>query len=487
MEYEAVIGLEVHSQLKTESKIFCGCSTQFGDAPNSNICPVCTGQPGVLPVLNRKVVELIVRTGLAARCKIAARSVFARKHYFYPDLPKNYQISQYEEPVCSRGSLDIDMTGTGGYRKKIGITRIHLEEDAGKLLHSIGSRAIDGSLVDYNRTGIPLMEIVSEPDLNTPDECYEYLVRLKQLLEYIDVSDCNMEEGKLRCDANISVRKKGERTLGVKAELKNMNSFKAVREAVEFEISRQIETLSSGGKITQETRLWNADDKVTEVMRTKEQAHDYRYFPEPDLVPLSLEKDYIDAIRASVGELPEEKRRRYMDEFKLSEYDAGVITSSKDMADYFESTLTSLSITTDESRKTAANYIISDIPGRLNKKGLGFVDSPIDPKNLADMILRITDGSISGKMAKTVLDEVFESGESVGSVIKEKGLKQITDAGEIEKFVDEAIRANPKAVQEFREGKERAIGALVGFVMKKTGGQANPQTVNKLLVEKMKK
>ncbi|MFH1283430.1 MAG: Asp-tRNA(Asn)/Glu-tRNA(Gln) amidotransferase subunit GatB [bacterium] len=486
MEFEPVIGLEVHAQLKTNSKIFCSCSTHFGEDPNSNICPVCTGQPGVLPVLNKRVVELIVKAGIAAHCSISPHSIFARKHYFYPDLPKNYQISQYEAPVCENGYLNIKINDK---TKKIGITRIHLEEDAGKLLHMIGSRVIEGSLVDFNRTGIPLIEIVSEPDINFPEECYEYLISLKQILEYMEISDCNMEEGKLRCDANISLRKKGDKKLGVKTELKNMNSFKAVKEAVFYEIERQREILSAGGTIVQETRLWSSDRKITETMRTKEEAHDYHYFPEPDLIPLELKEDFIKNVKLTIGELPKDKSDRFVKELGLSEYDAGVLTANRNIAAFFEKTLNHLdseNFALNEKAKMASNYLTSEILGRLNKAKLEISTSPINPENLAHLIGYLLRGDISNKIAKSVLDELFTTSKSVKEIIKEKGLKQITDSKILEKYILEAIQDNPQAVQQYLEGKEKALGALVGHIMKKTNGQANPQLINNLLKEKIR-
>lgn len=477
--YETVIGLEVHAQLKTESKIFCGCSTEYGAPPNTNVCPVCTGQPGVLPVLNKKAVEYLVKTGLALGCSINTRSLFARKQYFYPDLPKGYQISQYELPLAGRGSLEIEVEGQ---KKKIGIHRIHLEEDAGKLLHAIGSRELDYSLVDLNRACVPLMEIVSEADLRSPEEASQYLAALKNILEYLGVSDANMEEGKFRCDANISIRPVGQKELGTKAEIKNMNSLSGVRDALAYEAERQIELVQSGGKVVQETRLWDADSKTSRPMRTKEEAHDYRYFPEPDLVPLALDNNFIESLRASLPELPEARRTRFTEKLGLSPYDAAVLTADKALADYYEVALASAGAS---AAKTLANWASSELLGRLNAAGKAISGSPVPPENLGRLVVLIIDGTISGKIAKTVFDEMFSSGKAPDEIVKEKGLVQISDEGALAKYCEEAIAENPKAVEEFKSGKERAIGALVGAVMKKSRGQANPQLVNKILKDKL--
>jgi len=485
MAFETVIGLEVHAQLKTNSKIFCGCSTGYGAPPNVNICPVCTGQPGVLPVLNKKAVEYLARTALALGCRINRHSVFARKQYFYPDLPKNYQISQYELPLAEHGWLDIRI---GAAVKRIGIHRIHLEEDAGKLLHAIGSRELDYSLVDLNRTGIPLMEIVSEADLRSPDEAARYMSALKAILEYLDVSDANMEEGKFRCDANISVRPAGQKELGTKAELKNMNSISGVRDALEYEVRRQVEVVTSGGKIVQETRLWDADAGVSRSMRTKEEAHDYRYFPEPDLVPLELSDNFVEDIRAGLPELPEARKMRFISVFGLSEYDADVVTSTKSLAGFFEEAVREAlqeGFAPASTAKPIVNWVVTELLGRLNAAGKTISESPVIPKDLAGLVMLIQKDIISGKMAKTVFDEMFATGNKPDGIIKEKGLVQISDQLTIAKFCDEAIAENPKAVEEYRAGKERAVGAIVGTVMKKTKGQANPQLVNKILKEKL--
>ncbi|OQA91960.1 MAG: Aspartyl/glutamyl-tRNA(Asn/Gln) amidotransferase subunit B [Elusimicrobia bacterium ADurb.Bin231] len=477
MKYESVIGLEVHVQLKTKSKLFCTCDTGFGSEPNSHICPVCTGQPGTLPVLNKKALELTILTGLGLNCTISSDSIFARKNYFYPDLPKNYQISQYELPICEKGLLEIP---TSSGFKKIGITRIHLEEDAGKLVHEIGSNILDYSLVDYNRTGIPLMEIVSEPELNTPDEAYSYLSELKAILRYMKVSDCDMEKGFLRCDANISLRPRGETKYGSKVELKNLNSFKAVREALSYEEIRQERALESGERIIQETRLWDANTSTTISMRSKEQAHDYRYFPEPDLVPLKINADMINQIKSNLVEMPRARKNRFMKSFALSEYDAGVLTSDKPLADFFED-----AIKPAGEPKMTANWIINDLLGRLNTDNKSITESPVSAKQLAELIKIISDGTISGKIAKTVFNEMYATAKNPCDIVKEKGLVQIADNASIEKFVTEAINANPKAVAEYKSGKQQAIGSLIGYIMKKSGGKVNPKIANDILRKKI--
>ncbi|OGS44910.1 MAG: aspartyl/glutamyl-tRNA amidotransferase subunit B [Elusimicrobia bacterium RIFOXYD2_FULL_34_15] len=477
INYETVIGLEVHVHLKTKSKLFCGCSTEFGNEPNSNICPVCTGQPGVLPVLNKKAVEFGVLAGLAVDCKIAKHSIFARKNYFYPDLPKNYQVSQYEKPLCEKGSLEIK---TGDKTKKIGITRIHLEEDAGKLLHAIGSQELDYSLVDYNRTGIPLLEIVSEPDMSSPEEAYQYLTNLKAIIRYIGVSDCDMEKGSLRCDANVSIRPVGEKKLGVKVELKNMNSFKAIRDALIYEIKRQEEALNSGEKILQDSRLWDEKSGVTVSMRSKEQAHDYRYFPEPDLVPIEIDDSFLNEMKKNLVELPDTRKKRFIEKFGLSEYDAGVLISEKVLADYFENTLKIIN-----EPKLISNWMTTELLGKLNTENKEITSSPISEEYLAELIKLISNGTISGKIAKTVFEQMYKEGKSASEIVKSQGLVQISDEGAIEKFIDEVIAENQKAVEEYKSGKQQAIGALVGAVMKKSKGKANPKIVNEILKKKL--
>jgi len=484
--YEPVIGLEVHSHLKTRTKCFCSCPAEFGAAPNTNICPVCVGHPGVLPVLNERAVELLLRAALALNCRINKHSVFARKHYFYPDLPKNFQISQYELPLAEDGFVEIK-TDSGGL-KKIRIKRIHLEEDAGKLLHAVGSRELDHTLVDYNRAGFPLMEIVTEPDIASPQEAWEYLVTLKNILEYTEVSECNMEEGKFRCDANVSVRPVGERRLGTKTELKNMNSMKGVRDALGYEIERQTEILSSGGEVIQETRLWDADNLVTRPMRSKEEAHDYRYFPEPDLPPLDLSDEFIEKIRRELPELPDKKRERFIKEYQLSEYDVSVLTADKYLADYFEEGVRRLTDKSPQGYKLLANWVINEMLGRYNsaliEKKYRTYPEMISPGNLALLVNRISDGTISGKTARIVFDELVLAGSSQKSaddIIREKNLAQVSDESAITKICEEAIAENPRAVQEYKSGKERALGAVVGAVMKKSQGRANPSTVNTIL------
>ena len=480
MTLEPVIGLEVHVQLKTKSKLFCRCATTYGAEPNSNICPICCGHPGVLPLLNRDVVELVVRAGLGLGCKITRDSVFARKQYFYPDLPKAYQISQYDLPIVQNGTLAI--TGADGKTKTVRIHRIHLEEDAGKLLHAVGARELDYSLVDLNRAGIPLAECVSEPDLSTPEEAYAYLTALKQVFQYLDISDCDMEKGSLRCDANISLRPVGHKTLGTKAEIKNLNSFKAVKESLHYEIKRQHEVLNAQGRIIQETRLWDDARQVTVSMRSKEQAHDYRYFPEPDLVPIHVDDAFLDRIRQSLPELPDRKKQRFMNDLKLSDYDAGVLVASRELATYFE---TALDPAGAENAKPVCNWISTELLGRLNAAGKTIEESPITPKNLAGLVSLVQKGTISGKTAKDVFAEMFDTGGAPDGIVKAKGLLQVGDEATIAKWCDEAIAEMPKAVAEYQAGKERAIGSIVGLVMKKSQGKANPQLANQLLAKKL--
>ena len=483
-KYEVVIGLEVHSQIKTKTKIFCNCSTDFHSQPNTNICPVCTGQPGVLPVLNKHAVELIVRTGLALNCNINKKSVFARKQYFYPDLPKNYQISQYELPFCEHGKIDIIVDGQ---TKQIGITRIHLEEDAGKLIHDIGSRKLDYSLADYNRTGVPLMEIVSDPDIRSPKEAVAYLSALKNLIEYVEASDCNMEEGKFRCDANISIRPIGQKEFGTKAELKNMNSLSGVEDALTYEVERQIELVESGGRVIQETRTWDPNEKITKSMRSKENAHDYRYFPDPDLVPVNLDDEFINDIKKNIPELPKARRMRLINKLGLPEYDTDIIISDKQLADYYETAYNSALKGAKDCAKQVANWIITELLGKLNNSKLTIKESPISPENIGKLVILISKGTISGKIAKTIFEEMFKDNKDPETIVKEKGLVQISDAGEIVKVCQEAIAENVKIVADYKSGKKSAIGALVGAVMKKSKGKANPQMVNKTLTELLNK
>jgi aspartyl-tRNA(Asn)/glutamyl-tRNA(Gln) amidotransferase subunit B len=477
MKYEIVVGLEVHAELKTESKIFCGCSTHFGAEQNTNVCEVCLGMPGTLPVLNQRAVEFAIRAGLALNCEIATFSKFDRKNYYYPDLPKNYQISQYDLPVCTNGYLDVEVDGE---TKRIGITRIHLEEDAGKLVHPNTITTSSYAWVDYNRTGVPLVEIVSEPDIRTPEEARAYLTKLRSILEYCDVSDCKMEEGSLRCDANISLRPFGQTTLGTKAELKNMNSFKAVQKGLEYEAMRQEQVLEEGGRIRQETRTWDEAKGVTLSMRSKEQAHDYRYFPDPDLVPLEISRAQVEEIRQTLPELPEARKQRLIEQDGLPDYDAEVITASRAVAEYYDAVKQLVN-----DPKTIANWIMGDMMMQLNARNLSIVESPVSPAHLADMIQLLNKGTISGKIAKTVFDEMFESGKKPDEIVKEKGLVQISDESAIIAIVEEVLAANPQSVADYKAGKEKAIGFLVGQVMKQSKGRANPELANKLLKERL--
>jgi aspartyl-tRNA(Asn)/glutamyl-tRNA(Gln) amidotransferase subunit B len=475
MEYESVIGLEVHAQLKTKAKIFCGCSTEFGADPNHHTCPVCLGMPGVLPVLNREVVTFTIRTALALKCTINKVSRFARKNYFYPDLPKGYQISQYERPIAEHGYVSIDVEDG---ERRIGITRIHMEEDAGKNIH--GEKGDSRSYVDLNRTGVPLMEIVSEPDIRTPEEAGAYMRKLRSILRYLDVCDGNMEEGSLRCDANISLRPAGQQPLGVKAELKNMNSFKNVEKALEYEIRRQQQILADGGAIVQETRLWDADRGVTLSMRGKEEAHDYRYFPDPDLVPLQVDEDWIETVRTSLPELPDAKMARFMEEYDLPRYDAEVLTASRELSDYFEACNS-----VARSPKAVSNWIMGDILRECKGDDRGILSCPVTPEMLAEMIGRIDKGTISGKIAKTVFDEMFKSGKPPEQIVTEQNLVQVTDTGEIAALVEQVLADNPAQVEQYRQGKEKVFGFFVGQVMKASKGKANPAVVNKLLKERL--
>ncbi len=474
-KYETVIGLEVHAQLLTDSKIFCGCSTKFGADPNTQTCPVCTGMPGSLPVLNRKAVEFAIKTGLAMDCEISLFSRFARKNYFYPDLPKGYQISQYELPICERGHLDIK---TSEGTKRIGITRIHMEEDAGKNIHE---GAGPYSLVDLNRAGVPLMEIVSDPDLRSPEEASEYMRRLRTILRYIGVCDGNMEQGSLRCDANVSVRPRGQRELGVKVELKNMNSFRFVEKALEYEITRQTKAIEDGEKIIQETRLWDSAAGVTLSMRTKEEAHDYRYFPEPDLVPISVEKNWIEEIRKGLPELPGQKIERFIKEYQLPEYDSELLASEKPLAEWFEE-----AVKLGGNPKAASNWIMGELMRLLNEEGLSIEEKPaVKPAMLVEMIGLIENGTISGKIAKTVFEEMYKTGKQAKIVIEEKGLVQIADAGSLAPVIDEILARNPKEVERYKAGDEKLIGFFVGQVMRATKGKANPALLNELLKKKL--
>lgn len=478
MSYEAVIGLEIHSELKTNTKIFCGCATTFGAEQNTNVCPVCLGLPGVLPVVNKRVVEFAIKAGLALNCTINKFSKFDRKNYYYPDLPKNFQTSQYDLPIAEHGYVDIEVEGQ---TKRIRITRIHMEEDAGKLVHS-GNTIKDSSTsnVDYNRTGVPLIEIVSEPDISSAAEARAYMEKVKSILEYIDVSNCKMEEGNLRADVNVSLRPLGTTALGTKAEMKNINSFKAIEGALEYEIERQQEILDDGGHIVQETRTWDDAKGITLSMRTKEAAHDYRYLPEPDLVPIITTEEEIEAYRQGLPELPAARKERLTTQCGLSSYDADVITASRQTAEYFDAV-----IGAGADAKLAANWIMGDLSKNLNAEGLSITDSPVQAKALAALIDLISKGTISSKIAKTVFEEMWASGDEPEKIVKEKGLVQITDTKAIEAIVDAVIAANPKPVEDYKGGNEKSIGFLVGQVMKQSKGKANPGVVNQLLKEKL--
>ncbi len=478
MDYEVVIGLEVHTELKTNSKIFCGCSTRFGSDHNTNVCPVCLGLPGVLPVVNERVIEFAIRAGLALNCEILPFSKFDRKNYYYPDLPKNFQTSQYDLPIAVNGYLDIEVNGE---TKRIGITRIHMEEDAGKLVHS-GSSIInsDYAYVDYNRTGVPLLEIVSEPDLRSPEEAKAYLEKLKSILEYLDVSDCKMEEGSLRCDANVSLRPAGTIPFGTKAEIKNLNSFRSVQRGLEYEVIRQEDILEDGGRVIQETRSWDEVKGITVSMRSKEQAHDYRYFPEPDLVPIVVDPAKVEEIRKHLPELPDARQQRLMQEHGLSAYDAGVITASRAMAEYFDE-----AVENHGDAKSVANWLMGEFSKHLNNEGIAIQECKVTPKQLTDLLVLIEKGTISGKIAKTVFEEMWVTGKDAQVIVKEKGLVQISDTKEIEAIVDAVIAANPQSVEDYKAGKEKAIGFLVGQIMKQTKGRANPDMVNRLLKERL--
>ncbi len=470
MDFETVIGLEVHAQMLTDTKIFCNCSTKFGGAPNSHTCPVCLGMPGVLPVLNKKVVEYAMKMALATNCEINKSCEFARKNYFYPDLPKGYQISQYAYPLAEHGHVILDINGE---QKKIGITRIHMEEDAGKLVHDEHNPV---SYVDLNRTGVPLIEIVSEPDMRSSEEAADYLKRLHEILVYLEICDGNMEEGSFRCDANVSIRPKGQKEFGTRAELKNMNSFRNVQRALEYEIKRQQYLVENGGTVVQETRLWDDAQGATNSMRSKEEAHDYRYFPDPDLVPVFIDKIWIEEIKKDMPELPLAKRERFVKDYQIPAYDAGVLTSDKALANYYEEVVKLCS-----QPKAASNWVMGDVMRFLNEDKLDIRQCPITAKSLADMVRLIDEGAISGKMAKEIVGDMYKTGKSPQTIIEEKGMVQITDEGELIKTITSIIEANPGQAADYRGGKEKVFGFFVGLVMKATKGKANPQLVNELL------
>jgi len=474
MEFESVIGLEVHAQLKTKTKIFCACSTSFGAPPNTHTCPVCLGMPGVLPVLNKKVVEYTLRMALATHCEIAAESRFARKNYFYPDLPKGYQISQYELPIAQHGFVDIEVNGG---RRRIGITRIHMEEDAGKLGHD-PDRPV--SMVDFNRTGVPLIEIVSEPDLRLPEETGAYLKQLRSIVRYLEICDGNLEEGSFRCDANVSIRPKNTQPLGTRTELKNLNSFKHVAKALDYEIRRQKEVLMDGGQIVQETRLWDPDKNKTTSMRGKEEAHDYRYFPDPDLLPLVIDEEWIEKVKQNLPELPAAKKKRFMDQYELPAYDAELLTSDRELADYFEKCTREF-----PQPKTVSNWVMGSLLGLLNAQGKNIEDSPVSAVDLARLLALVEEGVLSGKIAKTVFDEMAQTAKPAAQIVEEKGLVQITDTGALVDVVLKIISNHPGEVQAYKNGKTKLLGFFVGQIMKETRGQANPKMVNELLKEKL--
>ena len=476
-KYEAVIGLEVHVQLATRTKIFCGCPTSFGAPPNTNVCPVCLGMPGALPVLSREAVEMAIKGSLALNCAVRDFSRFARKNYFYPDLPKGYQISQYDQPVAEHGFVEVVVDGR---HKRIGVTRVHMEDDAGKSIHDGFKDSDRYSYVDLNRAGTPLIEIVSEPDIRSSDEAYAYLTEVKQVMQFIGVSNCDMEKGQLRCDANVSVRLRGAPQLGTKAEVKNLNSFKFLKAALDYEIERQIKLIESGGKVVQETRLYNPDTGETVSMRSKEHAYDYRYFPEPDLLPLRVTTAWLARVHESMPELPASRRVRFVEQYGLREYDAEVLTATRAISDYFDRAAK----VSPDARMTA-NWIMGDLSAALKSDGLDFDQCPIQPEHLGALVALISSGQISGKIAKEVFPKMYSGGEAPGVIVEREGLKQISDAGAVERIVDEVLTANPKQVEQYRSGKTGVLGFLVGQVMKASRGQANPQAVNDLLRAKL--
>lgn len=476
-KYEPVIGLEVHVQLATKTKIFCGCAVEFGAPPNTHVCPVCLGLPGALPVLSRRAVELAISAALALRCEINPFSRFARKNYFYPDLPKGYQISQYDQPLAEHGYVDI-LPGDGP--KRIGVTRVHMEDDAGKSIHDGFKDSDRYTYVDLNRSGTPLIEIVSDPDMRSPDEAYAYLTEVKQMLQYIGVSDCDMEKGQLRCDANVSVRLRGAPKFGTKAEVKNLNSFRFLKMALEHEIERQVELIESGGKVVQETRLYNVETSKTVGMRSKEQAHDYRYFPEPDLVPLRVSEHWLHEVKSRLPELPADRRERFVREYGLREYDAQVLTLTRETGDYFEA-----AAKVSGDGRTTANWVTGDLMGLLKAASKEITDSPVPAVHVGELVALIGKGELSGKLAKEILPKMFETGDSPSAIMDREGLRQISDTGALGKIVDDVIANNPKQVEQFKSGKAAVLGFLVGQVMKASRGQANPAAVTEVLKQKL--
>ena len=476
MKYEVVIGLEIHAELSTQSKAFCGCSTKFGAAPNTQCCPVCIGMPGALPVINKRALEYTVKAGLALNCSIARYTKIDRKNYFYPDLPRACQISQYDVPVCQNGYLDIAVNGS---TRRIGINRIHLEEDAGKLLHD---QYADSTLVDLNRSGVPLIEIVTEPDLRSAEEAKAFLETLRSILRYIDVSDCKMEEGSLRCDVNISVRPEGQKEFGVRTEMKNLNSFRAVYRAIEYEANRQITILEEGGTVLRETRRWDDGVGKSFSMRAKEHAQDYRYFPEPDLPAIEIDDRWVEEIRKQIPELPAQKQRRYVEEYGLPEYDAGILTSSRDLADYFESC-----VKLYENPKAISNWLMGDFLRLVNEKNMEISSVPVTAESLVKLLKLVDSKVISGPIAKTVFEEMFNTGKDPEAIVEEKGLKQISDRDELVNVIKKVLAENPKSVEDYKKGKKKALGFLVGQTMKATKGKANPQLVNEILLEELER
>lgn len=478
MDYEVVIGCEVHVELKTKTKIFCSCPTDFGGEPNTHVCPVCLGLPGTLPVLNKKVLEYAIKAGLALNCEIAQFSKFDRKNYFYPDLTKAYQISQFDLPICKNGYIDIE---TGKGEKRIGITRIHMEEDAGKLVHQGSTITTSaGSLVDYNRAGVPLIEIVSEPDMRSAEEVLEFLSSLKAIIEYTGVSDARMEQGSLRCDVNLSLRPAGQSAFGTRAEIKNLNSFRSVERVIQYEINRQTDILESGGKVIQETRTWDESKGRTYSLRSKEDSDEYRYFPEPDLPPVIVMEDYIEKLRAELPEMPKEKRQRMIDKDGLPEYDAGIITASKALVDFYDAVHTYYG-----DAKKISNWIMGELLAKVNAEGIELDALKIQPEQMAALLKLVDSGEISGKIAKKVFAEMFETGKNPDDIIKEQGLKQISDETELKTMIEQVAETNPKSVEDYKAGKTKALGFLVGQIMKQSRGQANPAVINRLLVEKL--